>query len=156
MIENPRRFIAESPCRAFHGTTDPAPLLEGMPSAAACSLFTLTRWDRHDDWMSGGEHLDEGIPYANIVWEAIGLRDRKTNPDGVPLWARGIRSHRDLASGYGVLFFTDNEADASRYGHALEIDLEDAAIVDVVDDPHVRTHNGWIAIITAGRRVPFL
>jgi hypothetical protein len=132
------------------------PLADGMPSASSCSWFNRTDWRSHDSWMSGGPHLDGGIPYANIVWEAVGLRDRQSNPSGVPEWARGIRSFADLAEGYGILFFTDGEADAGRYGECLELDLSSDAIVDVIEDPHVRTHRGWIAIIRAGDPVPFV
>lgn len=151
-----RSFLAEVPKRAFHGSLEVSPLLGGMPPADSCGIFSRVAWPLHDSWMSGGPHLDAGIPYANIVWEAIGLRERRIAPDGVPEWARSIRSHGELARRFGILFFTDNEGDAARYGAVHEVDLGDPAIIDVVDDPHVRTHRGWIAILEAGAKVPIL
>lgn len=112
--------------------------------------YTKVDWRKYDSWISGGPHLEEGIPYANIIWEAIGLRDRVKNPDSVPVWARNIRSHRQLSFEYGFIFVTDCIEAASRYGNARAVDVHQSAIVDVIEDPHVRTHNGWILILKAG------
>lgn len=151
-----RVFTTEVPAEAFHGSYDVTALELGMPAAATSILFSRVRWPEHDSWMSGGPHLETGIPYANIVWEALGLRDRRTRPDCIPEWARAIRSHEEFASGFGILFFTDNPDDAKRYGPPHRLDLNDPAVLDVVEDPHIRSHRGWIAIMRAGSKVPFV
>ena len=98
-----RTFRVEVSEGAFHGTLSVSALLEGMPSAGSCGIFTKVPWADHESWMSGGPHLDAGIPYANIVWETLGLRDRRTDPSGVAGWARTIRTHRALADRFGIL-----------------------------------------------------
>lgn len=153
MLQN-LSFTASVPEHAYHGSTDIKPLVAGMPPANDCYWFTRARWEDHDSWMSGGPQLEAGIPYANIVWEAAGLRNRRRNPERVAPWAREIRTHAELAEEFGILFVTDELRAAERYGKAHEIDLEAAGIVDVIEDPHVRTHNGWILIIRAGAAVP--
>jgi hypothetical protein len=147
-------YTAIPPDHAYHGSADIRPLATGMPPAKNCLWFTRVKWEDHDTWMNGGPHLEAGIPYANIVWEAAGLRDRKRNPDGVAPWAREIRTHDELAEKFGILFITDELRAAKRYGKAYEIDLEAAGIVDVIEDPHVRTHRGWILIIGTGSQIP--
>lgn len=149
-----RIFTAPAPLRAYHGTTDLSPLASGIPPASMCHWFMRTSWERHDRWMGGGPHLEEGIPYANIVWEALGLRDRRARAEGVAPWARRIRTHAELGAECGMLFVTDRRQNAERYGECVEIDLASPLVLDVVDDPHVRTHRGWIVLIKAGARVP--
>ena len=144
------------PDRAWHGTTDASPLAAGMPPAVSSSWYSRTSWRRFDRWMVGGPHLDEGLPYANVLWEALGLRDRPRLPDGVHPAFRSIRSHHELATRFGMLFVTDREEDARRYGDPHEIDLRSSSVVAVVEDPHVRTHAGWIAVVPVGATVPFL
>lgn len=151
-----RGFTDEAPIRAYHGSDDVSALEAGMPAASTNRLHVRTNWRSHDDWMSGGPHLEEGIPYANIVWEALGLRDRTRDPAGVAGWARHLRSHDQLAADYGMLFVTNDVEDAERYGKAREVDLSDEAVIDVIADPHVRTHSGWIVILRTGARVPFV
>lgn len=149
-----RSLPTNVPDRAYHGSMDISPLLAGIPALAMHHLWTRVDWRLHDAWMSGGPHLEEGIPYANIVWEALGLRDRRRNQDGVPLWARNVRMHRELASTCGMIFVTDDARAAERYGRVYEFDIHDPAVLDVVEDPHVRTHSGWIVLMRTGSPVP--
>lgn len=141
------------PC-AYHGTTNIELFSNGMPPANQCHWFQRTSWQNHDRWMAGGAHLEIGIPYANIIWDAIGLRTRKQRPDKVAKWARKIKSYDEFSRDYGIIFVTDTLDAARRYGEAYEIDLTDSSIVDIISDPHVRTHNGWILIIRSGSRFP--
>lgn len=129
------------------------PLAKGMPAAKLSQWHTLVSWDKHDSWMSGGPHLEAGIPYANIVWEEAGLRHRKSKPDDVAPWAREMRTHAQLAEKFGILFVTDDIRSAERYGTAYEVDLDNPNIVDVIQDPHVRTHNGWILVVRTGSQI---
>lgn len=152
----PRAFTDEAPARAYHGSDDVSVFDAGMPAASTNRWHVRTAWRSHDDWMSGGPHLEEGIPYANIVWEAVGLRDRKANPNGVATWARHLRSHDQLAREYGIMFVTNDVRDAERYGKAHRIDLSADDVVDVIVDPHVRTHAGWMVILRKGARIPFV
>ncbi len=147
-------FRVQAPSRLLHGTTDASTLMGGMPPCSSCDLWTRVAWPAHDLWMDGGPHLEAGIPYANIVWEALGLRDRVRRPEGVAPWARGIRSHAQLARECGILFLTDCDRAAARYGDVHEFDQTAPGILDIVGDPHVRTHSGWIAIIRTGAQVP--
>jgi len=138
---------------AWHGTWQPDFLDGPVPPANECHLFTRVDWHKHDSWMSGGPHLEEGIPYANIIWEALGLRDRDRRD--APEWAKGIRSFRELGEKVGMFFVTDRPEDAGRYGTSvIPIDLDAEQVLDVIGDPHVRTHNGWIVLVKAGEAFP--
>jgi hypothetical protein len=150
----PKEFIVAPPAEAFHGTNTPDLLREPIPPFSDSNWCTRVSWDKHDSWMSGGPHLEEGIPYANIVWEQLGLRDRSRA--NVPDWAKHIRSFDQMVQEIGILFVTDREADAERYGETFKIDLDAEQVLDVIEDPHVRTHNGWIVLIKAGEPFPLL
>lgn len=147
-------FRVPTPSRLLHGSMDVSALMRGMPSCSSSDLWTRVPWRSHDAWMAGGPHLEAGIPYANIVWEALGLRDRARDPSAVAPWARRIRSHAQLGRECGILFLTDCERAAARYGHVHDFDATAPGVLDIVEDPHVRTHSGWIAIIRTGARVP--
>ncbi len=142
------------PARAYHGTTNIDFFSNGMPPANGSHWFKRASWREHDRWMAGGPHLETGIPYANIIWEAIGLRYRNQSPAQVAEWARQIKSYDELSSDYGIIFVTDAFDAARKYGDVYEIELSDPSIVDIIADPHVRTHNGWILIIRSGSRLP--
>ena len=150
------RFTHDPPDRAFHGTTCLNALHNGIPSADTNLWFTRVRWEAYDRWMEGGPHLEEGIPYANILWESLGLRKRQGCPSSVAPWAKNIKTFAQLGEGFGFLFVTDSKQNAERYGKAHEVDLMHDAILDVIEDPHVRTHSGWIIILPKGEAVPFL
>jgi hypothetical protein len=149
-----RTFTAFPPSPAWHGTRDPDFLRRNpVPPARLCSWNTLVPWRSYDAWMSGGPHPEPGLPYANYVWVSLGLRYRATEP--VPSWAAGIRSHADLADRIGYLFVTDSPLSAERnYGLPVEIDPFAPQILDVLEDPHVRTHRGWMLLIEAGAPFP--
>jgi hypothetical protein len=102
--------------------------------------------------MDGGPHLESGIPYANIVWESLGLRER--GRPRAPEWARGIRSFEELGERFGMVFFTDREEDAARYGEVHILDLDADQVLDVIEDPHTRTHRAWIALLQPGLPLP--
>jgi len=139
--------------QTWHGTWQPDFLEGPVPPASECHLFTRVDWYKHDSWMSGGPHLDEGIPYANIIWESLGLRE-KGRPNA-PEWAKGFRSFKELGDAVGMFFVTDRREDAGRYGTSVfEIDLDAEQVLDVIVDPHVRTHNGWIVLVKAGEPFP--
>lgn len=151
-----RVFTAQAPLQAYHGTTDLAAFTHGMPPAATCHWYTKVPWKKHDRWMDGGPHLEEGIPYANIIWEALGLRNRAQHTEAISQWAQEIRTHEQLATQCGMLFVTDRREDAERYGKYIEIDLASPFVLDVLDDPHVRTHNGWIVLLKAHAPIPMI
>ena len=148
-------FTDIAPSRAFHGSMSKMPFAGGLKPACLNYGWQFVDWQfvdwrAHDRWMDGGPHLESGIPYPNIIWEACGLRDRNTRRTRPAPWARSIRTHRELGERYGFFFVTDTIRDAARYGSVYEIDLDQDGIVDVIEDPHVRTHNGWIVVAAAG------
>lgn len=97
-------------------------------------------------------HPEAGLPYANVLWEGLGLRCGGSGP--ISQEFAHVRSFRELGEQFGILFVTKSERDAGRYGTPVKIDLEDENVLAVIEDPHVRTHSGWIVIMPVGAKIP--
>lgn len=46
-----------------------------------------------------------------------------------------------------MLFVTNNTVDAQRYGNVFKIDMTSHDILETIEDPHVKTHRGWIVLM---------
>lgn len=139
--------------RLFHGTTEDLTGRIVRPLYTS-SYFVRVHEKKYSRWINWGPEPEAGMPYANVIWEALGLRKRSRNPELVPEWARHIKSYHDLSRQFGILFVTDNEKDAGRYGKPYEIDLDHPSILTMIKDPHIQTHNAWILIMKAGEYLP--
>jgi len=140
----------------FHGTCSPAPLLGPCQPAASNRWWTAVGWDVYDEWVDGID-CEAGIPYANIVWEALGLCD--PGRADVPEWALDVRDFEDLGRRVGMLFVTDAHGTAraeTLYGPLVEIDTAAPDILGAVHDPNARTHAGVILLVRAGAPLPLL
>jgi hypothetical protein len=147
------KSMMEYPGRLFHGTADDLTGRIVRPLYTS-QYFVRVHEKKYSRWANWGPEPEVGMPYANVIWEALGLRKRSRNPELVPEWAKHIKSYHDLSRQFGILFVTDNEKDAERYGKPYEIDLDHPSILTMIKDPHIRTHNAWILIMKAGEYLP--
>jgi len=139
--------------RMWHGTATPGFLDGPVPPARKCHWWSESDWDHHDDWMEGVGDPELGIPYANIIWEQLGLRE-EGRPQA-PEWARGIKSFEELGMTVGILFVSpDREYAESWYGPTVEIDLSADQVLGVVWDPHIQNRDAYIVLIKAGEPFP--
>jgi hypothetical protein len=120
-------------------------------AAAEAGQWSRRRWHEYEAWLAGGRR-DYAIPYANMVWDRLGLYE--SGRPSAPAWARGARSFAALGRAVGLLFATDDRGYAERYGEALEVDLGAEQVIDVVDDLHVRAHRAWIVLVRPGAPLP--
>jgi len=140
----------------WHGTATPGFLDGPVPPASQCGWWSRSTWEHHDAWMDGVGDPENRIPYANIIWDQLGLRER--GRPNAPEWAKGIRSFKELGETVGMLFVSpDREYVESWYGGpALEIDLSADQVLDVVWDPHIQRRDAYIVLIKAGEPFPVL
>jgi hypothetical protein len=144
----PRFFTGHLPDVLYHGTTNPEALANPCPPAAESQQWRKIPWRTYDS-----DDQEARMAYANVVFDGLGLRDRREVPD----WAKSIRSIDDLAGRVGILFVTDNRVRAeSLYGPVVEIDMTSPVILDVVKDPNTMTHDAWILVLKLGEPIPVL